>query len=310
MYNSRPLIFIAHPLLGFVLDPLSEHYEALPLWVEENKQRLAEARVLVVAGEFRIEPALIDAMPQLGLIACFSVGYDGIDVPAMRARGIAVTHAMDANSEDAADHAIGLILAHRREIVVGDAKVRSGGWSNGSKALTRSLADTSLGIVGMGSIGQAIARRADALRLHTCWWGPTEKPDLPWPRADSLATLARDSDILVIAARAHAGNEKMISAEIIDQLGRDGLLVNIARGQLIDEDALIARLQDGRLGGAALDVFMQEPTPPARWQNVPNTILTPHTAGATDAAIATMMTMLRANLDAFFGGGRLPTPVT
>ena len=153
MSDRRPLIVVAHPLLGFLIGRLADRYEPLPLWEEEDWARLAEVRVLVVAGEFRIDPALIAAMPKLGLIACFSVGYDGIDVPAMRAQGIAVTHAQDANYEDAADHAIGLILAHRREIVRGDAKVRSGQWSTGSKALTRSLAGTTVGIVGMGSIG-------------------------------------------------------------------------------------------------------------------------------------------------------------
>ena len=120
MSDRRPLIVVAHPLLGFLIGRLADRYEPLPLWEEEDWARLAEVRVLVVAGEFRIDPALIAAMPKLGLIACFSVGYDGIDVPAMRARGIAVTHAQDANSEDAADHAVGLILAHRREIVRGE----------------------------------------------------------------------------------------------------------------------------------------------------------------------------------------------
>src|SRR4051812_7675277 len=131
MPDDRPLLFVARPL-GFLIGALSEHYEALPLWEAEHRQRLGEARALVVAGQFRLDPMLIAAMPKLGLIACFTVGYEGLDVPAMTARGIAVTHAHDANGEDVADHAIGLIVAHRRQIVVGDRAVRGDGWTGGS----------------------------------------------------------------------------------------------------------------------------------------------------------------------------------
>ncbi|WP_116090690.1 2-hydroxyacid dehydrogenase [Sphingomonas crusticola] len=306
---TRPIVVVAQPHLARLIGALEGRYEPLPLWEEASRPRLGEGRALVVAGEFPLDPALIGAMPQLGLIACFTVGYDGVDVPAMRARGIAVAHAHDANDEDVADHAIGLIIAHRRQIVAGDRAVRNGGWTSGAKMLTRSLGHARIGIVGMGSIGQALARRAEAMRMRVSWWGPRAKPDLAWPRLDSLIALAENSDILVVAARADSGNRKMISGEIMDALGPDGLLVNIARGQLIDEDALIARLRDGRLGGAALDVFAQEPTPSAHWAEVPNVVLTPHTAGATDAAVARMTAMLIANLDAFFRGAPLPTPV-
>jgi lactate dehydrogenase-like 2-hydroxyacid dehydrogenase len=224
------------------------------------------------------------------------------------AHGLAVTHAPGANDEDVADHAIGLILGHRRQIVVGDRTVRAGTWNPDARAFTRPLGGAKLGIVGLGDIGVAVARRAEAMRMQIGWWGPNAKPDAEWPRADSLVQLAIDSDILVVAARAHGGNAGLISAEVIEALGPDGLLVNVARGSLVDEDALIAALRDGRVGGAALDVYETEPSPAERWADVPNTVLTPHTAGSTQGAVQRMVMMLLANLAAFFAGEPLKTP--
>jgi hydroxypyruvate reductase len=194
--------------------------------------------------------------------------------------------------------------------VAGDRRLRAGGWHAREKPLTRSLGGRRIGIVGLGSIGEAVATRAEAMRMQVAWWGPNPKPDAAWPRAESLVALARDSDILVVAARAHAGNVGLISAEVIDALGPQGLLVNVARGQLVDEDAMIAALKDGRLGGAAIDVYETEPTPADRWADVPNTTLTPHTAGATYEAVQQMAAMMLANLAAFFAGKDLPNPAT
>lgn len=309
MSDERPVVLLGQPLLGPLLPILRPLYEVLPLWQADGADRLAEARALVWAGEFPLSPALLDAMPKLGLIACLTVGYDGVDLKRARARGIAVTHGGDANAEDVADHAVGLMLAHRRWIVEGDRQLRAGGWSAESKTRTRSMGGAKLGIVGMGHIGQAVARRAGAMRMRIGWWGPRDKPALPWPRAASLHDLARESDILLLTARADASNRGMIDADVMDALGAQGLLVNVARGQLVDEDALIAALRDGRLGGAALDVFAQEPTPAERWADVPNCVLTPHIGGATHDAVARMTEMLMANLAAFFAGEPLLSPV-
>lgn len=309
MDRLRPVILIAQPHLAPLLPILAMQYDVMGLWEEVGRARLAEAEIVVTAGEFRLDPDMLAAMTRLRLIACFTVGYDGVDLDWARANGIAVSHAGDANAEDVADHAIGLILAHRRQIVSGDRALRAGEWLPGGKTITRSVAGARLGIVGMGSIGIATAVRADALRMTTRWWGPRDKLGLAWPRSDSLAALAAESDILVVAARATEANRGMISASIIDALGPDGLLVNVARGQLVEEDALIDALRAGRLGGAALDVYAQEPTDPARWAGVPNCILTPHTGGATDAAVAQMAQMLLANIRAFVAEEPLPNAV-
>ncbi|WP_327753256.1 2-hydroxyacid dehydrogenase [Sphingobium sp. SJ10-10] len=307
--KARPLILVAQPHLAPLLDALSPRYDAMALWEESGRARLAEAEALVTAGEFRLDPAMLERMEKLRLIACFTVGYDGVDLDWARARGVAVTHAGDANAEDAADHALGMILAHRRRIVVGDRQLRAGEWTAGSKMLSRSMAGARVGIVGMGSIGIALAERAEMMRMQVGWWGPRDKPELGWPRAESLAALARDSDVMVVAAKATDENRGMIDASVMDALGPQGLLVNVARGQLVDEDALIAALREGRLGGAALDVFESEPTPAARWADVPNVVLTPHTGGATYEAVGRMRDMLLANLAAHFAGETLVSPV-
>lgn len=309
MTEERPLVLVAQPHMAPLLAVLSPFYDVMPLWEESGRAKLAQARVLVTAGEFRLAPAMLEQMRALRLIACFTVGYDGVDLDWARAHGVAVTHGGNANADDVADHAIGLIIAHRRRIVSGDRMLRAGEWTPDGKTLTRSLAGAQLGIVGMGSIGAAIAVRAEPMRMEISWWGPRAKPALPWPCADSLAALAQKSDILVVAAKATEENRGMISAAILDALGGNGLLVNVARGQLVDEEALIAALRSGRLGGAALDVFESEPTSPRRWADVPNCVLTPHTGGATQEAVGRMAQMLLANLKAHFAGEPLVSPV-
>ncbi|MCI4590736.1 2-hydroxyacid dehydrogenase [Sphingobium sp. BYY-5] len=309
MKDARPVVLIAQPHLAPLLGVLAADYNVRPLWEEDGRAHLGGAQTLVTAGEFRLDPALIAAMPRLGLIACFTVGYDGIDLDLVRSRGISVAHAGNANAEDVADHAIGLMLAHRRWIVEGDRQLRAGLWTAQAKTITRSMGGARLGIVGMGTIGMAAAERAQAMKMRIGWWGPRDKPALPWPRAESLMALAKESDILLVAARAEEENRGMISAAIIDALGPAGMLVNVARGQLVDEAALIDALKAGRLGGAALDVFDPEPTDPARWIDVPNVVLTPHTGGATHEAVSQMVQMLKANLAAHFAGEPLPAPV-
>lgn len=305
--TQRPAVLIMQrhlaPLTGF----LESTYDVYRFWEHPPVEAERDIQALVVAGEFPLDTALIERLPSLRLIACFTSGYDGIDVGWCRARGLPVTHAPTVNHEDVADHAIGLILASRRRLVEGDRTLRSGGWTPEVRLITPSLKGARVGIVGMGLIGQAVAQRAEALRMSVGWWGPRPK-DVEWPRAGSLLELARGSDILVVACRADESNRGLISAEVMQALGPDGLLVNVARGQVVDEDALIAALKSGRLGGAALDVFETEPTEAARWADVPNTVLTPHTGGATTQAVQGMLGLLLQNLDAVLSGRPPVTP--
>ncbi|WP_037473354.1 2-hydroxyacid dehydrogenase [Sphingobium sp. ba1] len=306
---TRPVLLVGQALLAPVVPLLAQDYDVMKLWEEPDAAALARVDAVIWAGEFVLERALVEAMPRLSLIACFTVGYDGVDLALARERGIAVTHAGDANAQDVADHAIGLMIAHRRWIVGGDRHLRAGKWTMAAKTRTRSMGGAKLGIVGMGSIGVAVAERAQAMRMQVSWWGPREKPALPWPRTASLEALAHESDILLVAARADESNRGMISAAILEALGPEGLLVNVARGQLVDEAALIAALISRRLGGAAIDVYDPEPTDPARWVDVPNVVLTPHIGGATHEAVAHMAQMLLANLTAHFADKPLISPV-
>jgi len=306
--TDRPAVLIMQRHLAPLTPFLESQWTVYRFWEGPPVEAQADIRALVVAGEFELDKALIERLPNLKLIACFTSGYDRIDVAWCRARGLPVSHAPGVNHEDVADHAIGLILAARRQIAAGDRALRAGDWTPDSKMITPSLNGQRVGIVGLGAIGEAVARRAEALRMPVTWWGPRDK-DAAWPRAASLIKLARDSDILVVACKADDGNIGLISRAVIEALGPQGLLVNVARGQLIDEDGLIAALKDGRLGQAALDVFEDEPTDVAKWRGVPNTVLTPHTGGATTEAVQGMLGLLMQNLEAAFAGNALKTPV-
>ncbi|HZW14826.1 MAG TPA: 2-hydroxyacid dehydrogenase [Brevundimonas sp.] len=306
--TQRPALLIMQRHLAPLTAFLEGQYNVYRFWEGPPLEAAHDIQALVVAGEFALDKPLIESLPNLQLIACFTSGYDRIDVPWCRARGLAVTHAPAVNHEDVADHALGLILAARRQIADGDRALRAGEWTVDSKLITPSLNGQRLGVIGLGHIGEAVARRAEALRMTVKWWGPRDKPTA-WPRADTLIDLARDSDILVVACKADDSNIGLVSREVIEALGPAGLLVNVARGQLVDEAALIAALKDGRLGQAALDVFEDEPTDASRWAGVPNTVLTPHTGGATTEAVQGMLMLLMQNLQAAFAGEPLKTPV-
>ena len=306
--TQRPAVLIVQRHLAPLTAFLEATYDVYRLWEGPPLEAAHDIGAMVVAGEYPLDQRLVESLPNLKLVACFTSGYDGIDVDWCKARGLPVSHAPAVNHEDVADHALGLILAARRRIAEGDRALRAGGWTAESKTITASLNRQRLGIVGLGAIGEAVARRAEALRMTVSWWGPREK-DAPWPRAASLLDLARDSDVLVVACRADDSNRGLISGEVIEALGPQGLLVNVARGQLVDEDALIAALKSGRLGQAALDVFEDEPTDPGRWADVPNTVLTPHTGGATTEAVQGMLALLLDNLAAAFADRPLKTPV-
>ena len=306
--TQRPAVLIMQrhlaPLSGF----LESAYDVYRFWEGPPVEAAHDIRAMVVAGEYPLDKALIEQLPSLSLIACFTSGYDGIDIEWCRGRGLPVTHAPGVNHEDVADHALGLILAARRQIASGDRQVRSGEWTIETRTITASIGGQKLGIVGLGHIGKAVARRAEAFRMAVSWWGPRSH-EADWPRAESLLALARASDILVVACKADETNIGLISREILEALGPDGLLVNVSRGQVVDEDALIAALKSGTLGQAALDVFITEPTDPARWADVPNALLTPHTGGATTAGVQGMLVLLIENLQAHFAGQPLKTPV-
>ena len=307
---SESVVMISHPVMAGLEPVFAEAgLKMARAWDVSDADR-AEVRVILHAGEFKLKPETLLALPKLGLVACVSSGYDGVVVAWCRARGLEVTHAEGLNAEDVADHAIGLILAAWRNIPAGDRRVREGLWRHEDRGQTPqpSLNRRKLGIVGLGHIGLAIARRAETMRMQIRWWGPRDKPS-PWPRAESLMALAADSDILVVACRADASNRGLIGRAVIDAVGPAGVIVNVARGSLLDEPALIAALKDGRLWRAALDVFETEPTPGERWADTPGVVLSPHTAGVSTEAVPLMVDQAIDNVRRFLAGEPVVSPV-
>ena len=306
--TQRPALLITPRHLGPLSAFLESSYDVYRLWEAPPIEAAPDVQVVVTAGEYPLDRELLEKLPNLSLVACFTAGYEGIDLEWCKSRGIPVTHAPNVNHEDVADHAMGLIIGSRRNIASGDRLIRSGEWTPEVRNLSASLRNQRVGIVGLGAIGEAVAKRCEAFGMGVKWWGPRPK-DSAWPRAESLTDLAEHSDILVVACRADDTNHHLINAEVIKALGSDGLLVNVSRGHLVDESALIAALTDGSLGAAALDVFETEPTPAEQWANVPNLLVTPHTGGATTEAVQGMLMLLFQNLAAHFGGQPLITPV-
>ena len=268
---------------------------------------LKTIRVIVSDGE-TLDPCLVDALPNLQLVACFSTGYSGIDTAQLHRRGIALTTGAGVNAHDVADHAFALLLGLWNRVVTADRNVREGLWRQGI-AHRASLRGRSLGILGLGRIGRHLAHRGDAFGLKVRWWGPVPKPDVAYERAVSIEALARDSDILVIACRDSANNRGFINTQILNALGSQGLLVNVARGALINEPDLLSALREGRIAGAALDVFSHEPPDAQVWASIPNVMLSPHIAGFTREAGIDLFGQLHENIRRHFAGEPLLTPV-
>jgi len=295
---------LVHPPLGLFELRLAD-YEVVH-WPTERR----DIRAAVTIGHIGISNAMIDALPELGAIVCFGVGVDGVDLDYARGRGVSISHGRDINHEDVADVAIGLIIARLRLFTEGERVLREGRWTPPlAVPPQKRLRGRKLGIVGMGAIGSAIARRAEAFGMEIKWCGPRAKPEVKHAHEPDLLKLAEWCDILAIAARGDKTTVKIVDAAVIDAVGGDGIIVNVSRGSVIDEDAMIAALKSGALGGAGLDVFAEEPTPAERWKDVPNTTLTPHLGGATREALWQGSQNVLENLRRFYAGEPLLTPL-
>jgi hydroxypyruvate reductase len=256
-----------------------------------------------------VDAALIAALPRLKIIATSTVGLDAIDLGAAKSRGIAVTNTPDVLTDCVADFALGLTIASARRICEADRFVRAGKWLAGGFPLATKLGGKRMGIVGMGRIGQAIATRAAAFGMAIAYHGPRAKPALPYRFYDSLAGLAAASHFLMVTAPGGAATRHLIDADILAALGTKGTLINIARGSVVDEAALVAALRAGTIGGAALDVFAAEPRIPEALFAMENVVLQPHLGSATEETRAAMGQLVVDNLKAFFAGEALLTPV-
>jgi lactate dehydrogenase-like 2-hydroxyacid dehydrogenase len=306
-------ILVTAALPPFLYDPLKADYRTHDYAQAQDQPALLSAqggriRGLVQGGGTVTPPSLLDALPALEIISVFGVGYDGVPVDYCRERGLKVTNTPDVLTDDVADVAVALSLMTMRGFVRADRFVRAGEWPRRSFELTRKLGGRTAGILGLGRIGKAIAQRLAVMGMQVAYTG--RKPqEVPWRYVPDLATLARESDVLVVACPGGSGTRNLVDARILDALGPDGIIVNIARGSIIDEAALVSALRNGTIGGAGLDVFTDEPNVPAELFGLDNVVLLPHVGSATRETRKAMGDLCKANLDAWFGEGRTLTLV-
>ncbi|PNE56656.1 2-hydroxyacid dehydrogenase [Paraburkholderia fungorum] len=307
-------VLVAGPLSPDLVSGLDALYETRKLWLEPDQTAFLQTHgpsvdVLATSGIFGADEALMNQLPNLRLIASFGVGTDPIDLDAARARGIVVTNTPDVLNECVADTALGLLLALARRIVQSDRLVRAGEWTAGRKILGTKLGGKVCGIVGFGGIGREIAKRVTACGMRVAYYGPTRKNDVPYLWYPSLVGLARDADVLILSLPGGTATHHVVDTTVLQALGPDGMLVNVARGSVVDEAALVSALEQGAIRGAALDVFEHEPEVPSALFSLDNVVLTPHIGSGTSETREAMTQLVLANIAAFAAGRPLLSPV-
>jgi hydroxypyruvate reductase len=307
-------LVVAPRLYAPVMERLGREFTMHPLW--EAKDPLAflasvadRVRGFASFTGYPVPAKLMEALPKLEIIAAMSVGTDHIDLAAAKARGIAVTNAPDVLTDCVADLGMGLTINLARNLVAADRFVRAGEWTKGVFPLQTKLGGATMGIVGLGRIGKAVAKRAEAFGMRIVYYGRRRVADASYPFYDDLAAMARDSDYLMLTCPGGEATRALVDATVIAALGPEGMLINIARGSVVDEPALIAALEARTLGGAALDVYANEPRVPEALMKLDNVVLTPHIASATHATRRAMGDLMVDNLLAHFAGKKLLTPV-
>lgn len=266
------------------------------------------SRIRAIAGG-NVNADLMARLPKLEIIANFGVGYDTIDTKAAKTANVRVTNTPNVLNDAVAEITIGLMIALARRIPQGDQFVRQGRWPGANLGLFTELTGKTVGILGLGRIGKEIAARAQAMKMRVVYYGRKRQPAEPHVYYDNLVDMARDSDWLVLIAPGGKGTERIVSREVLEALGPRGMLVNVARGTLIDEAAMLELLQNGGLGGAALDVFEKEPAVPEAFFALDNVVLSPHQGSATRQTRDAMGALVVANLDAHFAGEPLISAV-
>jgi hydroxypyruvate reductase len=306
---SEPIdVLLICKLLPLIEEKLSAQYRvhrADPAQVPPEVA--AKVRALVTDGN--ASTSLLDKLPRLEVISAVSVGYDGIDVKLCNERGIPITNTPNVLNDDVADLAIALMVMASRRLAAADKYVRDGKWLKGKMPLARKASGKKLGIIGLGRIGRDIARRAQAMDMAISYTNRRPVEGSPYRFVPDLLTLARESDFLIVIASAGPDATKMINREVLEALGPEGILINVSRGRVVDEAALIAALEAGKLGGAGLDVFEDEPRVPVALLAREDVVLTPHIGSATIETRGAMGQLALDNLAAWFAGKPLLTEV-
>ncbi len=304
-------ILQTHKLLASCETALAAHYTVHKLHEAADKDALLGAiadKVRAIAGG-NVGPELMDKLPKLEIIANFGVGYDSIDTKAARQRNVRVTNTPNVLNDAMAEITIGLMIALARKLPQADQYVRQGKWTGGTFPLQVELNGKTLGILGLGRIGKEIAARAQAMKMRVVYHGRHRQTDEPFIFYDDLTDMARDVDWLLAIAPGGKATEKLVSRQVLEALGPEGYLVSMGRGTSIDEAALIELLTTRQLGGAALDVFENEPLVPEALFGLDNVVLSPHQGSATHQTRNKMGALVVANLEAHFAGEPLPSAV-
>lgn len=311
---SQTLLLIG-PLLPSVMDTLETSYTVHRYWEAGNKEALlqkiaGECEGVVTDGGRGVDNEVLDTLPNVRLVAVFGVGVDAIDLDYCRANGIAVSNTPDVLSDDVADMAMALALAISRQLVNGDQYARAGRWAEeGPMPLTCRVSGKRAGIYGMGSIGRALARRLEGFGMDISYCNRSERNDSSYRFVASLNELAEQVDFLFITAAATPENVAAVDAGVLNALGAEGYLINVARGSLVDEPALVSFLEERKIAGAGLDVFADEPAIPEALLTLDNVVVQPHHASGTRETREAMGKLVLDNVAACFAGTPLLTPV-
>ncbi|MEO6826181.1 MAG: 2-hydroxyacid dehydrogenase [Microbacteriaceae bacterium] len=320
-------ILQAGPMMGMLEDDLNGEFSVLRIpehdsskypadngsvhdeSVEFLRQNAGGIEIAVTTGEAGLSGEQILAMPHLRAIANFGAGYDATDVATARARGIVIGNTPDVLTDCVADLAVGLLISVLRGIGAADRFVRRGKWVDGPFPLAAKVTGKRVGIVGLGRIGRAIANRLGAFEMTISYHNRHRVLDVPFHYADSVQQLAAECDVLIVAATGGPESAGLVSADVLAALGPAGYLINVARGSVIDETALVQALTDGTIAGAGLDVFTDEPRVPLALLNMENVVLVPHIGSGTMESRRAMADLVLANIRQFLADGTLVTPV-
>ncbi|OBB35875.1 2-hydroxyacid dehydrogenase [Mycobacterium sp. 852002-51961_SCH5331710] len=303
------------PMMPTLAQSLRDDYGAVVLpsdpgereaFLNKHGDEITAVVTSVVGGA---DADLIAALPNLAVIVNFGVGYDSVDIDAAVRRGIVVSNTPDVLTDAVADTAVGLMIDTLRQFSAADRFVRAGRWPHGMYPLTREVSNSRVGILGLGRIGSAIAKRLNAFGCEISYHNRRPVADSPHRYAASAEELARGVDVLIVATAGGGDTANLVDRAVLDALGPDGYLINIARGSVVDEQAMVEALTSGRLGGAGLDVYADEPHVPEPLLGLDNVVVLPHVGSATVQTRAAMAALTLRNLDSFLKTGRLVTPV-
>ena len=310
----KPEILLIEPMLDVIEARLDDAYVVHRHYAATEQLAIAHAlpsiRAVVTGGGTGLSNDEIDRLPALGIIAINGVGTDKVDLVEARGRDIDVTTTPGVLTDDVADTGIALMLAVLRHIAKGDRFVRDGRWAGGEAfPLGTSPKGKRLGILGLGQIGRALGRRAEAFGMTIGYWNRSPQTDTGWTAHATPTELAASSDVLAVCVAANASTQDLVNAEVLEALGPKAIVINIARGSVLHEDALLQALRNGTIAGAGLDVFVGEPRIREEFFTAPNTVLMPHQGSATRETRIAMGEIVLANLQAFFNGEKPPTTV-